>query len=121
MPDGPIEIVADNADRCGEGPVWDFRVNRLVWTDIPASVIYSHDPRTGRTDVIGRGASAGGIGLHAGGGYLLAGPDGLHRLDAAGSSRPVPLELGRGKKPFFNDCVVDPRGRLYVGTYYWGE
>ena len=120
MAEQRVETCIDNADRCGEGPVWDFRVGRLVWTDIPAMLVYSHDPRTGRTDVISRGAAAAGIALHGGGGYLLAGPEGLHRLDGAGRSLPLPLDLG-GKKPAFNDCIVDPRGRLYAGTYYWGD
>ena len=120
MADERVETIIDNGDRCGEGPTWDFRINRLVWTDIPASVVYSHDPRTGRTDVISRGVAAGGIGLHKDGGYLLAGPEGMYRLDSAGKSPPIPLDLG-GKKPVFNDCIVDPRGRLYVGTYYWGD
>jgi D-xylonolactonase len=92
-----------------------------VWTDIPASVVYSHDPRTGKTDVISRGASAGGLALHKAGGYLLVGPDGLHRVDASGHTRAIPLDLPGGKRAVFNDCVVDPRGRLYVGAYYWGE
>jgi D-xylonolactonase len=122
-----FEKIVDNGDRCGEGPLWDFRLKRMIWTDIPASVVYSYDPRTGKTDVISRGASAGGLALRAGGGYLLVGPEGLHRVDAgaaaaaaAGQTRPVPLDLG-GKKPVFNDCVVDPHGRLYVGAYYWGD
>ena len=120
MADRHVETIVDNADRCGEGPVWDFRAKRLVWTDIPKSIIYSHDPRTGTTGVISRGASAAGLALHKAGGYLLAGPDGLYRVDANGQTRPVPLDLA-GKKPVFNDCVIDPRGRLYVGTCYWGE
>ena len=48
MPADPrVETIVDNADRCGEGPLWDSRVDRIVWTDIPASVVYGHDPRSG--------------------------------------------------------------------------
>src|SRR5438552_3436937 len=29
-----VELIVPNNDRCGEGPVWDWRRNVLVWTDI---------------------------------------------------------------------------------------
>ena len=120
MPDERVEIVADNADRCGEGPTWDFREAGSCGRTSPRRSSTATTRALAKPTSSAAARPAGGIGLHKAGGYLLAGPDGLHRLDAAGQSRPIPLDLA-GKKPVFNDCIVDPRGRLYVGTYYWGE
>jgi sugar lactone lactonase YvrE len=115
-----VEVVVDNADRCGEGPVWDHRIERLVWTDLSSGIYYSHDPRTGQTDVISRGIVGGGTALHASGGYLIAGTEGMHRIDAAGNAQTILVEH-RGEKLVFNDIIADSRGRIYAGTYYWGE
>ena len=40
MSESKLEIVVDEGDRCGESPIWDFREPRLLWTDIPADVVY---------------------------------------------------------------------------------
>ena len=43
------ELFVDARARLGEGPVWDARVDRLVWVDIEGMAIHSTDPGTGAT------------------------------------------------------------------------
>src|SRR5437762_9484235 len=39
---GPIEIVADYGDLCGEGPLWDDQKQILYWTDIDGKKFYRY-------------------------------------------------------------------------------
>jgi len=114
------KIAAENADRCGEAPIWDHRSARLLWTDIPADIVYTLHPATGQTSVASRGVSVSGIALDRGGGLVLAGSGGLHLLDPDGACRPI-VRDHEGTPLLFNDLLADPAGRIYAGTIYWDE
>jgi D-xylono/L-arabinono-1,4-lactonase len=114
-----IESVMEHPDRCGEAPIWDRRSGRLLWTDIPADVIYALDPASGEASVAHRGVNVSGLALHAGGGLVGAGAAGLHVLTDP-EPRTVVTE-DAGEPLFFNDILAAPDGRIYAGTLYWGE
>jgi len=115
-----IEVVADDNNVCGEGPTWDYRAGRLVWTDIPSRKVYSFEPATEHKTVIFDRCPVAGIALHASGGLVLAGAEGLHVLTDDGSVHTV-LTHHAGEKLNFNDIMADPAGRVYAGTYYWED
>ena len=49
-----IETIANDNNKCGEGPVWDHRQKRLIWNDLSSSLVYQFSPATGHRDVISR-------------------------------------------------------------------
>lgn len=114
-----VELIVPNQDRCGEGPIWDWRRGVLVWTDISARVVYEFDRVTGRAAVIGKDVAAGGIALCDDGGYIVAALEGMYQWSPGSKPRPVLLDH-EGQKLKFNDILAGPQGRIYAGTYYWG-
>ena len=42
-----MELVVDGRNTLGEGIIWDARGQRLFWTDIEGSGLWSHAPATG--------------------------------------------------------------------------
>jgi len=117
MRQAKLELLVDSGDRCGEGPIWDFRTRRLLWTDIPADVVYEW--REGKKNVVHRGTNVSTIALARDGGLILGGAGGLWKWTAAGGCKSIVAEHA-GEALAINDMIVDPRGRIYAGTVYWG-
>lgn len=115
-----VELFVPNRDRCGEGPIWDWRRNVLVWTDISARVVYQFDPATKRATVLGENVPGGGIAMCGDGGYIVAATEGMYQWTPGSEPRAMLLEH-EGQKLKFNDILAAPNGRLYAGTYYWGS
>lgn len=114
------QLVLDANARCGEGPVWDFRRGRLLFTDIPENIAYSLDAGRGEKAVVSRGVSVSGIALNRDGSLVLGGAAGLHVCRADGSCRGLVAEH-EGEALVVNDILAAPQGRLYAGTVYWGK
>ncbi|HEV8605845.1 MAG TPA: SMP-30/gluconolactonase/LRE family protein, partial [Tepidisphaeraceae bacterium] len=72
-----MEIVVDGGDRCGEGPIWDFRARKLSWTDIPRDVVY--ELSEGERRAVHRGTNVSTIALGREGGLFFGGAGGLWR------------------------------------------
>ena len=86
------ELVLDAHATLGEGPVWDFRRGRLLFTDIPENVAYSFNPMTGEKAVISRGVNVSGIALNRDGSLVFGGAAGLHVCRADGTCRKLVAE-----------------------------
>jgi len=113
----PIEMVADYACVCGEGPLWHPDEKRLYWTDIETGRIFWFDPKTGRHEQCYQGPRVGGFTLQEDGKLLLLRDKGNivtfkdgRVIDTIVDSLP-PAETGR-----FNDEIADPQGRGFAGT-----
>jgi D-xylonolactonase len=117
MNQSQLELLIDSNDRCGEGPIWDFRARRLLWTDIPADVVYEW--RDGRKNVVCRGTNVSTIALARDGGLVFGGAGGLWKWTTAGGCKSI-LAEHEGEALAINDMIVDPHGRIYAGTVYWG-
>jgi D-xylonolactonase len=116
-----IEIVADEKNRCGEGPIWDFRHNEtFIWNDLSSSLVFENDPATGLTSIISRGIMAAGITLNGEKDFVFAGANGIGVWKRDGSFHVLATEH-EGEALAFNDIVAGPHGRVYAGTKYWGE
>lgn len=113
-----IEQIVDDHNLCGEGPLWDWRRNVLVWNDLSASLVFEYEPATRERKTINRGLMAAGMALHADGGYLFAGSTGLHLWRAPNEYHTLLSHHG-DEALCFNDILADSQGRLYAGTYYW--
>jgi len=114
-----LEIIANDGNRCGEGPIWDGAKGRLLWTDIESDLVYEFVPATGEKRIISWDMNVAGIGLNRTGELVFAGAGGLHLWRGPGDYRTV-ITGHEGETLAFNDLIVDPQGRVYAGTVYWG-
>jgi D-xylono/L-arabinono-1,4-lactonase len=114
---GIAELVVDPSARCGESPLWDG--SRLTWNDMNTARIFRFDPATGENQVVSDGFPVAGMALNLDGSLVLAGA-GLHLWQGPADS--IPIVTHHETEPLeFNDILADPAGRVYGGTYHWGE
>jgi sugar lactone lactonase YvrE len=114
-----LNCVAPVGAVLGESPLWDPRINRLLWLDIKGGKIFRLDPETGRTETIAAAGMVSAIGLAAGGGYVCVRRSGFARLkidkgEAKFSALADPEADLPGNR--FNDGKVDPKGGFWAGT-----
>ena len=118
MPDKPsttATIAVPGPDHLGEGPVWDDRSGELVWVDISGRLVHRWSPTTGSSSSSATDGDVGSVVLCEDGGVLLAIECELWRIDPSGGRTLLAaVEPHPGVR--FNDCRVDPRGRLWAGT-----
>ena len=114
-----IELIANDNNLCGEGPLWNPATCRLVWTDIPSSKVFEFDPASNRKRILIDNRSVCGVTLHESGGLICAGKTGLHIWRGPGQWQTIVTEH-EGETLSFNDILADPRGRVYAGTLYHG-
>lgn len=113
-----LDVIAQDNNLCGEGPIWDGAGRRLVWNDITSSLVFHFFPDTGKKEVISRGLMVAGITLGQDGTLVFAGSAGLH-VWRDGRYKTILTEHD-GERLFFNDMIADAAGRIYAGTVYWG-
>ena len=116
---GSLEVVAQDNNLCGEGPIWDGTRRRLIWTDLSSNLVYEFVPESGEKRIISRNLMVSGIALNRTGELIFAGSTGLYLWREEGRCRA--LVAGAADQALcFNDLIADSRGRIYAGTYYWG-
>jgi sugar lactone lactonase YvrE len=118
MPDKPsttATIAVSRRDQLGEGPVWDDRSGELVWVDISGRLVHRWSPTTGVSSSLATEGDVGSVVLCEDGGVLLAIECELWRIDPGGE-RTLLAAVAPQPGVRFNDCRVDPRGRLWAGT-----
>lgn len=118
MMTGEPEVVCDEANLCGEGPLWDPVKARLLWVDSERGRVYAHHPGERRSELISSTIPVSGIALNRDDGLVLAGNAGIHLWRSRDDSLPLVTRWGN-ERLVFNDCLADPHGRLYSATYYW--
>jgi sugar lactone lactonase YvrE len=116
---GEATAVLDRHDVLGEGPAWDAANDRLVWCDIHGRKIHEL-VREGDGWVAGATWPMpdlpGAVVPHRDGTLLAMVGDQFCVLHDDGTLEPFArVDLG-GRPTRFNDCKVDPRGRLLAGT-----
>lgn len=103
----------------GEGPLWDPRINRLLFLDIKGARLFIYDPATDETHDYDVSGMVSALGLARKGGYVCVSRQGFGRLfieDDAVRIEPVidPESALSGNR--FNDGKVDPAGGFWAGT-----
>ena len=115
-----LEVIADDGNLIGEGPIWDGERNRLLWTDISSSLVYQIDA-AGNKSIINRDLVVNGIGLNGDGRLVFSGAGGLFLWRGEGGELRNIASEHEGEALSFNDMIVGPQGRVYAGTMYWGD
>ena len=105
--------------RCsvGEGPVWDEAEQALYYIDILDRRVMRWDPANGDHRSWEVPAMIGSMALRAGGGAIVALPDGIHALDfESGAVTPFALFDPADPNVQLADGKVDRAGRFVFGT-----
>ena len=110
------ELVVDNPDRLGEGPLWHSKEKKLYWLDIPEGKIFRLDPATGKHELFWQGEVIGGFTFQADGSLLLFMDKGKIAILKDGHLSYLIKELPDENTNRFNDVIADPEGRVFCGT-----
>jgi D-xylonolactonase len=115
---GPIvETIANDGNLCGEGPHWDEREQALWWTDIDGKRFYRYRWREERREQVEEGFTINGFCLQERGGFLTTSSEGAW-LWRPGEKPFLLASEAEGEECRLNDCLADPEGRVYSGSYH---
>lgn len=116
-----IEVIDDSPLACGEGPMWDARGERLLWTDALGQAVHVLDRTTEQVSVLTHDLQAGSIVLHRDGPLVLATGSGLQSWHGPGDVREV-VTMAEGRRmDHLNDAIADPAGRIYTGQEVYSD
>jgi L-arabinonolactonase len=117
-----IEVVSDQPDQLGEGPLWDVKEQRLYWIDSYAPAIHSCDAVGGERKSWTLPEPIGSMALREAGGAILALRDGFYGFDfkTGIAERIVATQPGE-LRPRLNDGKVDRQGRFIAGSMDFQE
>lgn len=116
-----IERFADQALRCGEGPVWDSNSGQLYWTDCGDEAIYTKGQVDEDAQLVLSGYHASSLALHASGGIVFGGREGFFRWKEDQAPRLVCNRCGNVAVTDINDIIADPGGRVFGGQEAFRE
>ena len=71
-----VELICDDKNLCGEGPLWDPWNARLIWNDCSSSKLFEYRPASGDRRTIGRGMMIAGEALNHDGRLVVCGAGG---------------------------------------------
>ena len=115
-----MEVIADDGNLCGEGPHWDERSQALYWTDIDGGRFFRYLWREKRRELLHEGFTINGFCMQEEGGFVTTSSEGawLWRPGV----RPVLIASEADSQECrLNDCLADPEGRVYSGSYHLDE
>lgn len=117
-----IDVLVDEKDRLGEGPLWDVKEQRFYWID-------SYGPAVKSCDADGRDVKrwplpqpVGSLALREQGGAVVSLRDGFYFLDFDSGDTSLIHKTQPGElRPRLNDGKVDRRGRFLAGSMDYEE
>lgn len=110
-------LLHDTKSILGEGPVWDYRIQRLFWVDIEGYGLHQYDPSTKKYDTWHFDEMIGAAVLTEDGKLLLAMEKGLASFDLkTAQASPLGVLENSDDRIRFNDGKVGPDGAFWVGT-----
>lgn len=115
-----MDVIVDDGNLCGEGPHWDEQEQVLYWTDIDGKRLYRYLWQQQRRELVYEGFSINGFTRQRDGSFVLTNQEGAWLW----RSGEVPMLIAAeadGQKCRLNDCLADPEGRVYSGSYHLDE
>ncbi|MCQ2233715.1 MAG: SMP-30/gluconolactonase/LRE family protein [Paludibacteraceae bacterium] len=110
------EVELDTIMQVGEGPIWDYKYNRLLWIDTQGSLmIYS--PETKKNQVIALDRQIGTVIPYLEDTVLVGLCDGIYEMSLTTKQlKFIADPEGRAAGNRYNDGKCDAEGRLWIGT-----
>ena len=101
----------------GESPLWDHRIECLLWTDIQRGHLHCFNPKDGSDSLADLGQQVARVLPAEHGGWIVGGAEGVFGLPHFGADLELvwPLEADVPENRC-NDGACDPQGRLWMGT-----
>jgi sugar lactone lactonase YvrE len=113
------EILYRHDALVGEGPVWDPRIGKVIWVDIPNCTLFITDPASGETTRRVLDSATGVVLPRASGGYVAALQNGFYALPHEGQPELIATVDAQNPVTRLNDGETDPQGRFWAGTMGW--
>ncbi len=113
-----VKVITDYGDLCGEGPLWDHDAGILYWVDQTGQRFYQYHPASSKHQVLKQNLEVCGFAFNSRGGFVLTNTGGIWLWDGHGDPTLIAAEV-QGSKCQLNDCIADPEGRLFSGTFYY--
>lgn len=116
-----VQLLHNQSLQCAEGPVWDGKSETLFWTDSLGKAIFSS--RSPKHDLENHvtGLHAAALALHADGGLVFCGAEGIYHLDPDKVLRKIGGACEGIEMDNLNEVIVDPRGRIFSGQEKFKE
>jgi sugar lactone lactonase YvrE len=102
----------------GEGPIWDARLQQLLWVDLLRGDVLFTQP-SGDTDRLHVSTVAACVVPRRGGGHVVATERGFTLLDGEGVAE-VLADVWDDPSVRMNDGACDPGGSFYCGSMAYG-
>lgn len=112
-----MQIIANDGNLCGEGPHWDEQEQSLYWTDIDGKCLYRYLWNEKRHELVQSGLSINGFTRQRDGSFFLTNTEGGWWW-RAGQEPILVAGDADGQECRLNDCLADPEGRVYSGSYH---
>ncbi len=109
-----IQIITDQGDACGEGPLWDADSSCFYWVDITGEKLHTCYWPSKQVTSTHPGFPLSALALAESKNLLVAGTGGLWIWDRQGEKRQLFHDY-HGQALALNDCIADERGRLVAG------
>ncbi|WP_346880901.1 SMP-30/gluconolactonase/LRE family protein [uncultured Algibacter sp.] len=105
--------------KLGEGAIWNYKTNALLWIDIEGKAVHIYNPKTNKNRKIATPSRIGTIVPKNDGDVLVALEDGMYNLNLETETftlfSDMKSDLADSR---LNDGKCDPSGRLWVGSMH---
>lgn len=109
-----VEMIADEACHCGEGPIWHMAEQRLYWQDSTSGRLFRFDPAAHKHEQVLKTDYIGATTVQADGSLLVFGTGcGVWRWH---DNKLTPFIDPMPGESRYNDVAADPKGRVFAGS-----
>lgn len=112
-------LLLDTKSILGEGPVWDWKKQHLLWVDIEGNGLHFFNPTQGEHKQWTFDGMLGAVVPIENGTVLLALESGLTTFDLANEELiRLPVLKNSNPEMRYNDGKVDPNGNFWIGSMH---
>lgn len=112
-----VELVIDSKSELGEGAIWNYKTNELIWVNIKGEILNIFNPSINNNKEMFTGQMIGTVVPAESGNMLVALENGIYMLDTETGNKNFIVDPEKDMPDNrFNDGKCDPAGRFWAGT-----